>query len=155
MITTNYRNAYKEVYTILSYLSDEEFNKIPLKVINAIKNNMNEEYEYEMNEEVDIFNQPMSIEAKCTLYNIFRDYLATPEQKEKIIKMQAEDRLRIEKEKRKKYNPDDIFKKPNNTIESTNSNALESSTSTPLIEYKEAFFVKFKNFIFKILHINN
>lgn len=124
MITTNYRNAYKEVYTILSYLSDEDFNKIPPKVINAIKNNMNEDYEYEMNEDVDIFNQQMSIEAKCTLYNIFRDYLATPAQKVKIIKMQAEDRAKIEQKKREKYNVDNIFERDDLNNISNKDNAL-------------------------------
>ena len=45
MVTSNYKNAYKEVYIILSYLEDDDYNKIPEEVINAIKANMNEEYE--------------------------------------------------------------------------------------------------------------
>ena len=49
MIPSRYRNAYKEVYIILSYLDEDDYNKIPLEVIDAIENNMNEEYEYYMN----------------------------------------------------------------------------------------------------------
>ncbi len=55
MINETYKNAYKEVYTILNYLNEEDYNKIPPELINAIKLNMNEEYEYEMNEDIDIY----------------------------------------------------------------------------------------------------
>lgn len=59
---SNRANAYTEVYTILQDLNTEEYNKIPPEIIKAI------------------------------LFNLFRDYLATSEQKEKIIKMQNEGR---------------------------------------------------------------
>ena len=59
MIPSRYRNAYKEVYIILSYLDEDDYNKIPLEVIDAIENNMNEEYEYYMNEDIDLSNQQM------------------------------------------------------------------------------------------------
>ena len=41
---------------------------------------MNEEYEYYMNEDIDLSNQQMLPETKATLFNLFRDYLSTPEQ---------------------------------------------------------------------------
>lgn len=103
MIPSRYRNAYKEVYIILSYLDEDDYNKIPLEVIDAIENNMNEEYEYYMNEDIDLSNQQMLPETKATLFNLFRDYLSTPEQKEKIIRMQREDRLKLERQKEQKY----------------------------------------------------
>ena len=43
---SNRRNAYKEVYTILQDLNEEEYNKIPSEVVDAIKENMNQEYEF-------------------------------------------------------------------------------------------------------------
>ena len=92
MIPSRYRNAYKEVYIILSYLDEDDYNKIPLEVIDAIENNMNEEYEYYMNEDIDLSNQQMLPETKAALFNLFRDYLSTPEQKEKIKKMISEER---------------------------------------------------------------
>ena len=95
MIAINYRNAYTEVYEILSYLDEEEFNKIPPEVIETIRVNKNDEYEYEVNEDLDLQNQPMLPETKAILFNLFRDYLSTTQQKEKILKMQAEDRRHI------------------------------------------------------------
>lgn len=145
MINTNYKNAYKEVYTILNYLDEDDYDKIPPEIINAIKLNMNEEYEYEMNEEIDIFEQQMLPETKATLYNIFRDYLATPEQKEKILKMQSEDRREIEIQKQENYKQEDLFK-------NRNSNFNAPNEPTALIEVKKLnFFQKLLNKIKQLL----
>ena len=138
MVTNNYKNAYKEVYIILSYLEDDDYNKIPEEVINAIKANMNEEYEYEMNEEVDIYKQEMLPETKATLFNIFRDYLATQEQKDKILKMQAEDRKKAEMKKKEKYKTDNLFdnKKDKESLLRDKKNNIKLE-NTELIEIKE------------------
>jgi hypothetical protein len=109
MYKTKYANAYAEVYEILSYLDKEEYNKIPKELIEVFEENRNLEYEYEVNEEQDLTNQPMLIETKAILLNIFRDYLATPEQSSKIKRWLYEDREYLDQQKRKKY-PGNMFK---------------------------------------------
>lgn len=84
---TKYKNAYTEVYAILEQLDEEEYNQIPSEVITAIRENRNTEYEFELDEELELKEQELLPETKAILFNIFRDYLSTPEQKEKIIKM--------------------------------------------------------------------
>lgn len=139
MINTNYKNAYKEVYTILNCLEEDDYDKIPPEIINAIKSNMNNEYEYYINEDIDIFKQQMLPETKATLYNIFRDYLAIPEQKEKILRMQSEDRKRIEIKKQENYKQEDLFK-------NRNSNLKVQNEQTSLVEVKKLnFFHKLLN----------
>ena len=101
---TKYKNAYTEVYAILEQLDEEEYNQIPSEVITAIRENRNTEYEFELDEELELKEQELLPETKAILFNIFRDYLSTPEQKEKIIKMQAEERLKNEQKKAKQYN---------------------------------------------------
>lgn len=71
----NRKNAYTEVYTILQELNEEEYNKIPLEIIEAIKVNRNEEYEYELDEELELKEQQMLPQTKAILFNLFRDYL--------------------------------------------------------------------------------
>ena len=129
------RNAYTEVYTILQDLNTEEYNKIPPKIVKAIEENMNEEYEYELDEDLELKNQPMLPETKAILFNLFRDYLATSEQKEKIIKMQNEERQKSELKKQQQYNAN-VFQ--NKTKENINQ-------SKELIEYKENLFIKLIN----------
>ena len=131
-ITQDYRNAFTEVYTILKHIEANDYEKIPSEIIEVIEENRNKEYEYEMNEDIDIFNQPMLPETKAILFNFFRDYWATPEQTAKIKQMQREDLLRIEEEKKKKYNNTDIFK--NNNLNTNNQNQIEEKA---LVEVKK------------------
>lgn len=98
-----YKDAFAEVYVILEYLDEEDYEKIPENLLKVIEKNRNKEYKYEMNDEFDLEKQPMLVETKAILFNIFRDYLSTPEQKEKIIKMQKEDMERIKKKKSEEY----------------------------------------------------
>ena len=144
----NRRNAYTEVYTILQELNEEEYNKISPEVINAIKENMNEEYKFELDDELELKNQQMLPETKAILFNLFRDYLATPKQKEKIIKMQNEERKINELKKKQKYNSDVFQDKTKENKEKT------EEQENGLIEYKEniitKLFKKFKNWLKKI-----
>lgn len=109
---SNRQNAYTEVYTILQDLEENEYNKIPLEVIKALKNNKNDNYIYELDDEQELKEQPMLAETKAILFNIFRDYLATPEQKQKVIQMQNEEREKLELKKKQKYSNDVFANKP-------------------------------------------
>ena len=51
MVKSNRKNAYQEAYTILQELNEEEYSKIPPEVIQALKENRNEEYNYEVDED--------------------------------------------------------------------------------------------------------
>ena len=99
----NRKKAYTEVYTILQDLNEEEYSKIPPEVIEIIEVNSDSTYEYELDEELELKDQPMLPETKAILFNLFRDYLATPEQKAKIIRMQNEARQKNELKKRQLY----------------------------------------------------
>lgn len=109
----NYSNGYAEVYTILNYLNEDELNKIPKETLEVIAENRNMEYDYELNGELDLRKQSMLPETKAILFNLFRDYLSTPEQREKIIKMQREDRIKAEEKKKHNYLNANIFKERN------------------------------------------
>lgn len=135
----NRRNAYTEVYTILQELNEEEYNKIPLEIIETLKANMNKEYNYELDEEKELKEQPMLPQTKAILLNIFRDYLSTPEQKEKIIRMQNEERQKNELKKKKKYDVNVFENKTKEKLKQTNNQENE------LVKYKENIFTKIIN----------
>lgn len=150
MISINYQNAYKEVYTILRSLDEEELKKIPPKVIYAIKNSMNDDYEYEFDEDIDLSEQAMLSETKATLFNIFRDYLSTPEQKAKIIQMQNENREKINNRKNEIYKSTDIFK--NKKIAETDNYDNNPNTQMSAIN-KSKWYEKIINILKKIFNI--
>ena len=135
----NRKNAYAEVYTILQELNEEEYNKIPPEVIETIEANRNEEYEYELDDELELKDQPMLPETKAILFNLFRDYLATPEQKAKIIRMQNEARQKNELKKQQMYNTD-VFA----NIQKEDTVQLNSE-KTQIVKYKENIFKRILN----------
>ena len=135
----NRKNAYAEVYTILQELNEEEYNKIPPEVIKTIEANRNEDYEYELDDELELKDQPMLPETKAILFNLFRDYLATPEQKAKIIRMQNEARQKNELKKQQMYNTDVFANRQKEDKVQTN---IEK---TQIVEYKENIFKRILN----------
>ena len=135
----NRKNAYTEVYTILQDLNEEEYNKIPPEVTKTIEANRNEEYEYELDDELELKDQPMLPETKAILFNLFRDYLATPEQKAKIIRMQNEARQRNELKKQQMYNTDVFANKQKRNLDKPNNETMQ------IVKYKENIFKKILN----------
>lgn len=92
----------------------------------------------------EVSDQNISPTANAIIVNLFRDYFATEEQKVKIKEILD---LNQKKEEQEKYDSDNLFKKQNKEI-------TKNVTNTALTEYKESFFAKFKNFIFRMLHIS-
>lgn len=130
-MTEVYRNAFTEVYEIISYLDESDYSKIPRDVINVIEENRNQDYEYYLDDSISFKEQEMLPETKAILFNFFRDYLSTKEQQEKIIKFQRNQRDKLEEEKRKKFNGN-IFRK--NEVNNTVNDAIEE---TSLIKVKK------------------
>ena len=143
----NRRNAYTEVYTILQDLDEEEFNKSPPEVIKAIEENRNLEYDFELDDDLELKEQTLLPQTKAIIFNLFRDYLATPEQKEKIIKMQNEERAKIELKKKQMYNSELFPNKESKIEEERQENAKDEikekeENSLDLVEYKPSFLNK-------------
>ena len=138
---TKYANAYTEVYEILSCLNNEEYLKIPEELIEVFEENRNLEYEYEINDEQDLSKQPMLKESKAILLNLFRDYLATPEQNQKIKQWLQADRVYLENQKQKQYN-NNVFEN-NKKYEKINNE--ESKTILPVVIKKQSIFYRIIN----------
>lgn len=141
MNQTKYANAYTEVYEILSCLNNEEYLKIPEELIEVFEENRNLEYEYEINDEQDLSKQPMLKESKAILLNLFRDYLATPEQNQKIKQWLQADRVYLENQKQKQYN-NNVFEN-NKKYEKINNE--ESKIILPVVIKKQSIFYRIIN----------
>ena len=140
MVTKEYAIAYKEVVEILKYVPDEDVQKIPKEKLEFYKNNMDNEYNYKLDMTKEFEEQNMSDITKAVLANIFRDYWATPHQKEIIEAKEKNDLEKLEEEKREKYNPDNIFKNKQEQI-------VVEDTNLPAEIKEETFFKKLISFI--------
>ena len=99
-----YANAYSEVLEILSYLSKEDYDKIPKEKIDFFETKCNKNYNfyYDMNKTLD--EQDVSKKAKIIIAILFRDYWATDKQREKIKAKEEYDRNIRKQEISKNYN---------------------------------------------------
>lgn len=109
----NIPNAYKEVYTILKYVSKDDVNLIPKNFIKMLKSKMNVNYKFEYNENLDLKNQIILRETRAILGYIFLNFWANDIQKNAITKKLNEDKLVKTGEMRLRYQNQDIFKSRN------------------------------------------
>ena len=106
-----YKKAYTEVLEILSHLPKEEYRKIPKEKIDFYKSNLDRNYYYTIDPNIDLSKQYISKEANSVLISLFRDYIATEKQKIILNNLLNQNQARLEQLRRKMYNPDNIFKK--------------------------------------------
>ena len=111
MNKNRYAKAYKEVLEIIKYFSREDFSKIPIEKIQFMKENMDTNYEFEFDPLVPLSEQNISKKAYAIIIVLFENYFATEKQKIAIHEILRLNEYKAELEKRKKYNPDDLFKK--------------------------------------------
>ena len=154
MINKEYSMAYKEVIEILKYVPDEDVAKIPQEKIDFYKKHMDNEYDYKIDETKDFSEQTISETTEAILACIFRDYWATPYQRERILTKKKYDLEKLEEEKREKYNPDNIFKKNDDNENFPSNNELYENTTLPIEVKKEKFYEKIINFFKNLFHIN-
>ena len=151
MINIAYAKAYTEVLEIIKYFPKEEYDKIPGEKIEFYKNNMDKDYNFKINPEIDLSEQNISPEANAIMINLFTDYYATEEQKVKIKNILDSNQQKEEQEKRERYNPDNIFKNRNEENKKE-ENIIQNEVA--LVEYKESIFRRFINKIKNIFHIS-
>ncbi len=143
----NYPKAYKEVIEILKYVPQESVEKIPDEMINMFKTKMDKNWNFIVDINKPFEEQELLEETKAIFANIFRDYWATPYQKERIEAQEKYELEKIEEEKRKIYNPDDVFKK--NKVQKDEESLKDDVQNLPIEVKKENFFIKLLKFFIK------
>ena len=144
-----YKKAYVELNEIIKVLSDEQKNKIPEVFKQNLIEDMDTSYKFEFDNTKGIFEQDLKVETKALLVEIYERYLAPEEEKELWEKYDKLCLSKIEEEKRKKYNTDNIFenKEEENKKEEDEQQIQEvtEQETTQMVEYKESIFTRIKN----------
>lgn len=141
MLELKYRNAFKEVDEILKYTDIDLVNKIPKKFISFLKENMNNDYEFYVQEGLSLNKQNLSEEASSIFALIYKEYWATEEEKEEFRKKDEEER-KLNEEKLKH-----IFdRKDNEPIEEKKNNKLIKIEHESFIK---RLFSRLKRFFWK------
>ena len=143
--------AYTEVYNIINCLSDEYKEKIPNKVIEAIKYKMDKSYEF--NIDLDNINDlELMDDTEKILSVLYTDYISSEEER-KIIK-NKEKIVYLNKENKKKEKfESDIFKNnlTKSLLEDSNEKRENNKKETLITTKKEKWYKKLLNFIKRLL----
>ena len=102
-----YECSYVEVLEILKYIPKEEYDKIPKELIEFFEKNMDKSYKYTYNPA----SHKTLRKTDAIIVSLYKDYIANDDEKKQIEKRLMNNYEKAESEKRKQYNPDDLFKK--------------------------------------------
>lgn len=143
--------AYTEVYNIINCMSDEYKEKVPNKVIEAIKYKMDKNYEF--NIDLDNINDlELMDDTEKILSVLYTDYMSSEEER-KIIK-NKEKIVYLNKENKKKEKfESDIFKNnlTKSLVEDSNEKRENNKKETLITTKKEKWYKKLLNFIKRLL----
>ena len=112
-----YQLAFAETSEILKQLGKKHIDKIPKEVLNLIEEQKNKNINFKFDINKKIADQKIHNEKLEVLAYINYNYWLDSNEKNNFEKVLQKNFNEIEKDKRKKYNPDSIFKKTNNTQE--------------------------------------
>ena len=170
-MNNSYAKSYTEVLEILKYIPKSDYEKIPKKEIEFYKNNCDKEYQFSINENLPLNEQNISKKTNAVLVSIFKNYIATEIQKEKLKVILKDNLYQDEQIKQKKYDVNNIFFKKEqikkdtydannifpkkeqikqktydvNNIFSKKKQKKEYEDVNTLVPYKENIFIKIFN----------
>lgn len=116
-----YGKAFKEVYEILDYMSEEYTSKISKEFIIYVLKNADWEYDFKYNKNKKLEEQKLLKETELILTMLYFKYLISDSEKTELIKIMKQNDIETEKAKIEKFKDIDIFavskKEKNNEVE--------------------------------------
>ena len=131
---TDYNLALTEVSEILKQLGKEYTDKIPQEVLELIEKNKykNSNFKFDINKK--IADQEIHDETLEVLAYLNCNYWLEGNEKNNYEKLLQENYYKIEDEKRKKYNPEDVFKKNRNSSQELQIQVTKTSIWSKIIK---------------------
>lgn len=127
-----YEEAFVEVDEILKLMPIDLLSKIPVQFRQVISENKAKNYKADIKEPLD--EEKLKEETVIILGLIYRDFLASPEEREELQLQDAKELHKIEEELQQKYDIDNIFK---------NRKTIKyDENSTDLVVYKNQGILK-------------
>lgn len=155
-----YTKCLVELDEVLKYLNTEELEKIPYEIRNAIKEKKDKNYVWNYDESKDLSDQNLNRKTIAMLSYLNMEYLLNDEQRMLMEKLHRLNEEKLEREKSKKYNPNNIFK--NNVNEKTerigtvdDSSEIEKNEKVKMVVKEEKWYEKIFKTIANIFSRNN
>jgi len=145
MVSVEYMVSYSQILEILKYIPKEDYNKIPKNMIELFENNCYRESKFKYDPEKTLQEQNITNITRIIIAILFRDYWSTEEQRDKIKKVQDQERL-------KQVDINDVFKGNKQKIETDNIEEYNVSEKLPIVVEKDNIFKRIINKIRRIFN---
>ena len=129
--------VYVDISIIIKMMPIEMKEKISKSFINFIEKNKSNNYVSNINPKIPIREQNIRKETKEMLGIIYRDYLCSNEERNKLLKQEEQEIKQYEEELRQKYDPNDIFKNKQKEY-----NYEKEKVNVAMAEYKKETFIE-------------
>lgn len=115
------RQAYSEVNSFLEILDRENYNKIPRKLRNYFKREMDKNYIPKIDPKIPIKNQNLKRKTIAIISGLNLQYWCSEEKRKRLLEIYSNNEIKYQKKLREQYNPDNLL------INRTLSNSLGES----------------------------
>ena len=150
-IMTKTRQAYSEIDEFLGLLSEEQRNEIPKKLRDFFKEEKDQEYFKNIDKDISIKDQNLKEETLAIIALLNLQYWCKDEEeKKRLQEIYAQNEKEYQDILYEKYNPNDIFKKKEETTIENNNKIKEKMQ---MVEYKDSVFKRIINKILNFLHL--
>ncbi len=129
--------VYVDISIIIKMMPIEMREKISKSFINFIEKNKSNNYVSNINPKIPIREQNIRKETKEMLGIIYRDYLCSNEERNKLLKQEEQEIKQYEEELRQKYDPNDIFKNKQKEY-----NYEKEKANVAMVEYKKETLIE-------------
>lgn len=147
MITSEYSEAMVEILDILSNSEDSICEKIPKKLIEFWEKNKSSTYKPKLDHSKTLNEMDLKEKTRDIITMIYLNYLCNGEEKKNTLQIIRGNEEVYQEELRKIYNPDDIFKKKQET------KTEEKIKDLTIVKSKETIFTKIINSIKKFFKL--
>ena len=135
MVSIELSEAAVEFNCILEYTEEKLKKRIPQKFLEFLKEIQSNTYKFEYDKNKRLSEQNLKPKTRGLIALVYKDYICDEDEKKEYLRIIQEKIMQKEVEKRKIYNPDNIFKnKEKKSIENPTSSIVS------MTEYKESVF---------------
>lgn len=136
-----YACSYVEVLEILKHIPKTEYEKIPKEKIEFYENNKSKTYSFEYKGT----NTKTMKETDAVIINLYKNYIATPEEKAKVEDILKLNTRKKELEKSRTYSSNVTFNGKNITETVENENVETVKETRMIVENKKPWYKKIWN----------
>lgn len=140
----DYAKAYTELLEILKYFSKESLEKLPKENIEMYNVEKDKYHNFTYNEELELDEQNISKLTIILIANLYIQYLASEEERDKIKERDKKELELLENQKREMYNSDKLFENRKKAIykyniEDVNEKQQNTNISLSIVKKQNIF----------------